>query len=573
MHSPHRGRVGMLAAGSLVLTALGAAGAVAAEPASTSTIKGGGDWVAQAYQNTDNGPYLTPQQSDTTGPQRAPFTTSSHRIVIGESTVQTELYRTNAYDGTPLSGVTRLEYSTFARRTNGTGADRQPTYLRLNVDNDADGVRDASLFFYPSNNVAQQAVANGVWQHWDVVGGKVSVDGDGGPGATTTLAAYATANPGSTLVNNDANKPEGGAIALINGGADGGAADTQVNGEYFVDRVIVGKAGTDTLYDFGGNVEKNGAVANALVGPRHLAGWMQQAFDAETDANLTSTQKFVTGPGTAPSGAGSLRLRISDGSNPNRVEQLRTPAYDGTLLRDLRQVDFSTRVKADAGNTTPQTPVYLRLNIDNDGNGTRDNSLFFFPSNNGSVQQGTWQTWDADGGKWNVDGDTGPAAAVTLDNYLVAHPDAEIVNNAAGTPAGGGVTFQVGAGGAAQTNGSYFLDDVRITKVDDATGTTETGTRFDLEPTHVDLAVAQGKKHRVRAHVSTLPATPGAGVKIYRVTKSGPTRVLKDELNARGRITRLLADKYAAGTKLKFYVLVTIDGSTYKSDRERITIK
>jgi hypothetical protein len=563
----------MLAAGSLVLAALGTAGAGAAEPTAGSIIKAGGDWVAQAYQNTATGPYLTPQQSDTTGPQRAPFTTSSHRIVIGESTVQTELYRTNVYDGTPLSGITRLEYSTFARRTNGSGPDRQPTYLRLNVDNDADGVRDASLFFYPSNNLPQQAVANGVWQHWDVVAGKVSVDGDGGPTATTTLAAYATANPGSTLVNNDAKKPEGGALALINGGADGGATDTQVNGEYFVDRVIVGKAGTDTLYDFGGNVEKTGTVAIALVGPRHLAGWMQQSFDAATDANLTSTQKFVTGPATAPSGNGSLRFRISDGSNPNRVEQLRTPAYDGSLLRDLRQLDFSTLVKPDAGNATPQTPVYLRLNIDNDGNGTRDNSLFYFPSNNGSVQQGTWQAWDADGGKWNVDGDTGPAAAVTLDNYLVAHPDAEIVNNAAGTPAGGGVTFQVGAGGAAQTNGSYFLDAIRITKVDDATGATETGTRFDLEPSHVDLAVNQGKKHRVRAHVETLPATPGVTVKVYRVTKSGPTRVLKDELNARGRITRLLADTYAAGTRLKFYVVVTVDGSTYKSDRERITIK
>lgn len=563
----------MLAAGSLVLTTLGAAGATAAEPAATSTVTGHADWVAQAYQNTATGPYLTPQQADVTGPQRAPYGTSSHRLVIGESTVQTELYRTKAYDGTALSSITRLEYSTFAQRTTGTGPDRQPTYLRLNVDNDGDKVRDASLFFYPANNAQQQPVANGVWQQWDVANGKVSVDGDGGPAATTTLSAYATANPGSTLVNNDGGKPEGGSLALINGGADGGDTDTQANGEYFVDRVIVGKAGIDTLYDLGGNDEKAGTVANALVGPRHLAGWMQQSFDAVTDANLTSTQRFVAGPRTAPSGLGSLRFRVSDGTNPNRVEQLRTPAYDGALLRDLRQVDYSTFVKADAGNTVTQTPVYLRLNIDNDGNGTRDNSLFYFPSNNGAVQAGTWQAWDADGGKWNVDGDTGPTGAVTLDDYLVAHPDAEIVNNAGGTPAGGGVTFQVGAGGAGQTNGSYYLDAVRITKVDDATGATETGTRFDLEPTHVDLTVAQGKKHRVRAHVETLPATPGAKVLVYRVTASGPTRVLKADLNARGRITRLLDEKYAAGTKMKFFVKVVVDGATYKSDRERITIK
>jgi hypothetical protein len=573
MQSLRRGRYGMLAVGSLVLSGLGAAGAFAAEPTPTSTIKDGSDWVAQAYENTANGVDLTPKQSDAPGPQRAPYTTSSHRIVIGESTVQTELYRTKAYDGTALASVTRLEYSTFARRTNGTGADRQPTYLRLNVDNDNDGNRDASLFFFPANNASQQVVKNDVWQDWDVDSGKISVDGDSGPAATTTLAEYAAAHPGSKLVNNNAGQANGGALALINGGADGGPNDNQINGEYFVDRVIVGKAGQDTLYDFGGNIEKTGAVSTTVVGPRHLAGWVQQSFDGNTNADLTSNQKFVTGPATPPRGDGSLRFQLSDGTNPNRVEQFRTPAYDGALLRDVRQLDYSTFQKANSGNTTPQQPVYLRLNIDNDGDGARDESLFYFPANNGTVQQRTWQTWDADGGKWSIDGDGGPATAVTLDNYLVAHPDAVIVNNADGAPAGGGVTFQVGAGGAGQTNGRYYLDNIRMTKVDAATGATETGTRFDLEPTHVDLTLSQATKHRVRVHVATLPATPGATVKVYRVTKSGPSRVLKDELNARGRITRVLADQYKPGAKLKFFVKVTVDGNTYKSDRETITIK
>ena len=38
-------------------------------------------------------------------------------MTIGESTVQTELYRTDAYDGVALSDITRLGYSTFARHT------------------------------------------------------------------------------------------------------------------------------------------------------------------------------------------------------------------------------------------------------------------------------------------------------------------------------------------------------------------------------------------------------------------------------------------------------------------------
>ena len=64
---------------------------------------------------------------------------------------QTELYRTDAYDGVALSDLTRLAYSTFARPTSGNG-DRQPTYLRLSVDTDDDGVRDDSLYFFPANN-------------------------------------------------------------------------------------------------------------------------------------------------------------------------------------------------------------------------------------------------------------------------------------------------------------------------------------------------------------------------------------------------------------------------------------
>ena len=47
--------------------------------------------------------------------------------------------------------MTRLEYSTLARPASGT-ADRQPTYLRLSVDNDDDGDTDDSLFFFPANN-------------------------------------------------------------------------------------------------------------------------------------------------------------------------------------------------------------------------------------------------------------------------------------------------------------------------------------------------------------------------------------------------------------------------------------
>ena len=337
---------------------------------------------------SDNGADLDPQQQGVDGPDRAPYGTGSHRIQIGQSTVQTELYRTPDYDGTALADLTRLEYSTQAQRTAGTGDARQPTYLRVNVDNDADGTRDASLFFFPGNNADQQPVANGEWQDWDVDSGRISVDGDNGPGGTTTLAEYSSEHPASTLVNNNGGAPDGGSIALINGGSQGGSADPQTNGEYFVDRVIVGESDQDTLYDFGPDAEQDGADTSSTVDPDHAHGWAHQAYDSATDEDLSTNQKFVEGPATPPSGGGSLRFSLSNDSNPNRIELFRTPQYDGTLVRDLRDLGYATFQRAADAGTNPQQPATLRLNVDDDGDGQRDHSLYYFPANNGTVQQG-----------------------------------------------------------------------------------------------------------------------------------------------------------------------------------------
>ncbi len=680
MHSPLR-RVGLLAAGAIVLSSLGAAGALAAEPKKTSTIEGSSAWYPQAYENFPSGGYLTPRQSDVAGPQRAPFGTNSHRIEIGESSAQTELYRTNAYDGVNLSDLTRLEYSELARPTAG-GGDRQPAYLRLSVDTDNNGTTDDSLFFYPANN---GTVVNNTWQHWDVAGGTIDVNGDNG--GTTTLAQYADANPDATLVNDkyDPNH-DAGALSLIVGGALGGDTDPQINGEYFVDRVIVGENDADTLYDLGGGSELNGGTSDLTVDPAHSQGWQHQAYD-NVDY-LTSNQTFVDGPGTPPAGGGSLRFTLNSGENPDRVELFRTTQYDDTLVRDLRTITFSTFAQANAGNATPQQPAYLRLSVDNDGDGGTDDSLYYYPANNGTVAQGTWQNWDAGNGVWNVNGDQGAAAAVTLDDYVVAHPDATIVENAdSSVPAqvDGGTAFLVGGGGgAAQMNGSYFLDKITISKVDAATGKTVAGKRFDLEPTpptfsigdtsvsegnrgatltfpvtlsrpfavatsvdyatsnggalagsdyraksgtltipagsttgtirvtvisdrvreaseymrvtlsapvhatvadggaigrivnddtRVGFVAVQGIDHRVRASVTTLAAAPGAPVKVFRVSASGPQQVFFSHLNASGRISVLLGAEYRVGRKATFYATVRTANGLYTSARMQVTIR
>ena len=550
MFTLRKGRVGMLAAGSMIIAGLGATGALAAGTPSPDSmvVRDGADWYTQAYENTADGLYTDPEQYDVTGPQRAPFGTGSHRMTVGQYSVQTELYRTNAYDGVAVADITRLEYSTFERNTAG-GDDRQPAYLRLSVDNDAtDGTDniDASLFFFPANN---GTVVNGEWQNWNVTDGLMNVDGDSGAGEIS-LADYAAAHPDAKLVNVpfDADH-DAGAVSLM-----AGAANTQTRGEYFVDRVIVGENDQDTLFDFGPSDETDGGTTPLTVDPDHAQGWQHQAYDDVF--YLNSNQEFVAGPGTPPLGDGSLQMSLNTADNSGRVELFRTAQYDDTLVRDLRNIEYSTYSQASAGNDTLQQPAYLRLSVDSDGNGSMDDSLFFFPANNGTPAQSTWQTWDAGHGTWGVDGDQGPQS-VTLEQYAVAHPDATIVENGdADFPnqPRGGVAFIVGGGGAAQMNGEYFLDAINISTVDSANGSVESRTEFDLEPTppapvaiSASLTGADNGARTDRVRVDAPSAAQGATVRLYKRADGVRTLVATSTLNTLGNRTFQVAD--ANGTR------------------------
>jgi hypothetical protein len=474
----------LVATGSVALS--GPAVAATQENDVVEVNDGSSTWTEQAYECFETGANLTPQQENVAGPQRAPFGSGSHHITINEYTSQTELYRTDEYDGTPLAQLSRLEYSSFARPQQADQPDRQPTYLRLTVDKDDDTTPDDSLFFIPANNGDQQAVENGDWQSWDVDDGHLSVNGDSGPGNTVTLDQYVQDNPNATLVNNANGAPEGGSIALVTGCGMGGDTDPQRNGDYFVDRVVVGVNDADTLYDFEGPAETDQGTTMQTVDPDSRAPWTSQAYDYQTGNTLNSNQTFVPGPATPPENRGSLRFTVSDDTNPNRIEQFRTGALDGRLLRDVRDLSYSTYVHGFEGNTTPQQPPYLYLRVDNDGDGTDDGVLFFYPANNADQQPvapDTWQTWNAANGRWNLNGDDGPANSFTLDQYLAEHPDAVIDNNSTDPSwSGGGVTFQVGAGGIGQTNGHYYVDDITMSTADKAASSTVSGTEYDLEP-------------------------------------------------------------------------------------------
>ena len=578
MFAAKKSRVGIIAAGSIVLSALGVTGAFAdGTPSSDSiVVRDGADWYTQAYEDTATGDYTDPQQSDVTGPQRAPFGPGSHKMTIGQFAVQTELYRTDNYDGVNLGDLTRLEYSTFARSTNG-GSLRQAPYLRLSVDDDANGSLDTSLFFFPGNNQAQQEVANGEWQNWDVTNGVINVNGDSGSG-DTTLETYAANHPDAVLVNDPYDEThDAGAVSVI-----AGDANTMTNGEYFVDRVIVGDNDQDTLYDFGPSDESDGGTTNLTVDPDHAQGWQHQAYDDVF--YLNSNQQFVEGPGTPPAGDGSLQMSLSTADNAQRVELFRTEQYDGTLVRDLRTLTYSTFTQANAGNDDPQQPIYLRLSVDNDADGATDDSLFFFPANNGTPAQGTWQSWDAGTGVWSVNTDEGPASAVTLEQYAVAHPDARIVKNEDASDTSqvdGGVAFIAGGAGAPQMNAKFYLDAIDISKVDNATGSVDAGKFFDLEPTPVPAgpvaieATLTGTDNGADADklkVNAPDAAAGATVTLYRVLDGHRKAVSTKTLNKHGNKKFTVADTNG-NKRTKYYAKVSPTDATQGDRTNNVRVR
>ena len=259
--------------------------------------------------------------------------------------------------------------------------------------------------------------------------------------------------------------------------------------------------------------------------------------------NTTGTTggvSFVTGPGFPARGGGSVQLSI--GTNASDFAEVRNPGMANLPLSSLTTLTYATYVASPNTSSASsassvsslsssaagaslssassavssaassasslssssssaaarlQAPM-LVLDIDNDGNGTVDDMLFFEPQyQNGTapaltgvtianqcgataavsssglssssrssaasvssalsssssaagtpsacVQMDAWQTWNArTGGWWSLTENVNGPPLTTLDNYVSRHPLAKIVNSSTGQ---GGV--RIGAGGSA----------------------------------------------------------------------------------------------------------------------------
>lgn len=156
---------------------------------------------------------------------------------------------------------------------------------------------------------------------------------------------------------------------------------------------------------------------------------------------------FRVGPGTPPSGVGSLET-----VTPTGADKVTLFNYDhvGTALADVDQMGYATYRAASATDSDVQLPA---INIQVDINGGTLNpgdftTLVFEPVynvNQGSIQDNTWQTWDAYmGGQaiwWSsnpIPGAPNRDTFVTWDTIVANNPNATIlgfgVNQGSGNP-------------------------------------------------------------------------------------------------------------------------------------------
>jgi len=185
-------------------------------------------------------------------------------------------------------------------------------------------------------------------------------------------------------------------------------------------------------------------AAVTVVGPSSLGTWQPFFVDSTvTQAHSAiGGTTFVAGPAGQPSGTGSAHLVTSPEHGAGGTG-LRSTGFAGTPLSAITTLTYATHV---AQTTSARFP-YLRLTLDLDGDGRRDDEIFFEPADQAmpalgvvpqaAPQVSTWQTWNARAGAWRSHGRLAgfpPRERMfTLDAIVAGAPAARIVNASDGT--------------------------------------------------------------------------------------------------------------------------------------------
>jgi hypothetical protein len=250
----------------------------------------------------------TGSQSFVSGPPSPPLGTGSIRFQIGPDGDSFETLRQTGYDGTHLSDLTALSYSTYVTQP---GSGDQAAYIILNIDFDGDNQLEDQLFFepvyqngtyttiFPGDTVPNQCgvnpacVTTGQWQTWNALGGGwwSGNESAGGP-PLITLARYVEEHPTARIINTDTGA---GGIRIATG--CGGAAWANFDGN--ADAFQIGVDNATTRYDF------EAALPTADIGdaavPEGNSGTTPATFNITLSgvSSVPVTVNYSTADGTA----------------------------------------------------------------------------------------------------------------------------------------------------------------------------------------------------------------------------------------------------------------------------------
>lgn len=127
-------------------------------------------------------------------------------------------------------------------------------------------------------------------------------------------------------------------------------------------------------------------VCTVYVTPADLGPWV--VLDSLIDVD-TSLLTFQNGPGTPPFGSGSANLTVTDD-----LFALANFQYSGVALSDLTALSY-TIYQPSSNTDDPTNAGALTMSVDWFGQNLPYDGVQYIPSQNGTVLQNTWQTWDA----------------------------------------------------------------------------------------------------------------------------------------------------------------------------------
>lgn len=168
------------------------------------------------------------------------------------------------------------------------------------------------------------------------------------------------------------------------------------------------------------------SVADVLSEP---GSWF--FYNDETDSIDNTLGSFVLGPATPPAGSGSVQISVTGTERRN----LATYQFSGTPLANITELAYSTYNPSAGNGGSVNRSGYLQFNVDFNGSDTWQRRLVFLPTDNGTVQQDTWQEWDtinSGNAMWRYSGPTWPGSALagttprTWAEILAAYPGVRV---------------------------------------------------------------------------------------------------------------------------------------------------